>query len=53
MARQLWAIFDVVVDLRPESPTRAKWAAVELTADNPTIGHRYTPRPVLRTASRL
>jgi dTDP-4-dehydrorhamnose 3,5-epimerase len=28
------AIFDVVVDLRPKFPTRAKWAAVELTADN-------------------
>jgi dTDP-4-dehydrorhamnose 3,5-epimerase len=28
------AIFDVVVDLRPESPTRAKWATVELTAEN-------------------
>ena len=23
-----------MVDLRPESPTRAKWATVELTADN-------------------
>jgi len=28
------AIFDVVVDLRPESPTRAEWATVELTVDN-------------------
>jgi dTDP-4-dehydrorhamnose 3,5-epimerase len=28
------AIFDVVVDLRPGSPTRAKWVGIELTADN-------------------
>ena len=28
------AIYDVVVDLRPESPTYKQWAAVELTADN-------------------
>jgi dTDP-4-dehydrorhamnose 3,5-epimerase len=28
------AIFDVVVDLRPGSPTRAKWVGVELTANN-------------------
>jgi dTDP-4-dehydrorhamnose 3,5-epimerase len=28
------AIFDVVVDLRPGSPTTAKWVGIELTADN-------------------
>lgn len=28
------AIFDVAVDLRLDSPTRYRWAAVELTADN-------------------
>jgi len=28
------AIFDVIVDLRPDSPTHLKWAAAELTADN-------------------
>jgi dTDP-4-dehydrorhamnose 3,5-epimerase len=28
------AIFDVVVDLRPESPTFKQWYGVELTADN-------------------
>jgi dTDP-4-dehydrorhamnose 3,5-epimerase len=28
------AIFDVVVDLRPESPTYKRWTGVELTADN-------------------
>ncbi|MBN1877082.1 MAG: dTDP-4-dehydrorhamnose 3,5-epimerase [Anaerolineae bacterium] len=28
------AIYDVVVDLRPESPTFKKWMSVELTADN-------------------
>ena len=28
------AMFDVVVDLRPGSPTYRKWAGVELTADN-------------------
>jgi dTDP-4-dehydrorhamnose 3,5-epimerase len=28
------AIFDVVVDLRSGSSTRAKWVAIELTADN-------------------
>ncbi len=28
------AIFDVVVDLRPESPTFTKWVGVELTAAN-------------------
>ncbi len=28
------AVYDVIVDLRPESPTRGRWVAVELTADN-------------------
>ncbi len=28
------AIFDAIIDLRPESPTYKKWFGVELTADN-------------------
>ncbi len=28
------AIYDVVIDLRPQSPTFRKWAAAELTAEN-------------------
>lgn len=28
------AIYDVALDLRPDSPTFGRWAAVELTADN-------------------
>ena len=28
------AIFDVVVDLRPDSPTYTEWVGVELTSDN-------------------
>ncbi len=28
------AIYDVIIDLRPESPTFKKWIAVELTAEN-------------------
>ena len=28
------AIYDVIVDLRPDSPTFKQWVAVELTADN-------------------
>jgi dTDP-4-dehydrorhamnose 3,5-epimerase len=28
------AIYDVIVDLRPESPTYKRWIGVELTADN-------------------
>jgi dTDP-4-dehydrorhamnose 3,5-epimerase len=28
------AIFDVIVDLRPDSPTYARWYGAELTADN-------------------
>ncbi|HEU5236127.1 MAG TPA: dTDP-4-dehydrorhamnose 3,5-epimerase [Pyrinomonadaceae bacterium] len=36
------AIYDVAIDLRPESPTRYRWVGAELTADN----HRmlYIPR---------
>jgi dTDP-4-dehydrorhamnose 3,5-epimerase len=28
------AVYDVAVDLRPDSPTRYQWAAIELTASN-------------------
>ncbi len=28
------AIYDVIIDLRPESPTYCEWISVELTADN-------------------
>lgn len=28
------AIYDVIIDLRPDSPTYRKWIGVELTADN-------------------
>lgn len=28
------AVYDVIVDLRPDSPTFKKWYGVELTADN-------------------
>ncbi len=28
------AIYDVIVDLRPDSPTRGQWVGVELTAQN-------------------
>lgn len=35
------AIYDVIVDLRPDSPTRLKWISVDLTAEN---GHAlYVP----------
>src|SRR5260221_10461371 len=37
------AIFDVVVDLRPESPTRAKWAAMDLTNDAEVVYHISEP----------
>lgn len=28
------AVFDAIIDLRPESPTHLRWTAVELTRDN-------------------
>ena len=28
------ALYDVIVDLRPDSPTYRRWSGVELTADN-------------------
>src|SRR3970282_1093517 len=28
------AIYDVIIDLRPDSPTYKKWTGVELTAEN-------------------
>ena len=31
------AIYDVIVDLRPDSPTRGQWFGAELTADNGTM----------------
>ena len=36
------AVFDVVVDLRPASPTRHRWAGAELSADNRLA--LYSPR---------
>jgi len=33
------AIYDVIVDLRPTSPTYKQWLAVELTADNHRMLH--------------
>lgn len=38
------AVFDVMVDLRPGSPTLRKWAGVELTADNRRLA--YIPEGV-------
>ncbi len=38
------AIYDVAVDLRPESPTYCRWAAAELTAENRRS--MYIPRGV-------
>lgn len=42
------AVYDVAVDLRPDSPTHLSWEAVELTAENrlalyipPGCGHGY------------
>jgi dTDP-4-dehydrorhamnose 3,5-epimerase len=31
------AVYDVIADLRPESPTYLQWLSVELTADNRTM----------------
>jgi dTDP-4-dehydrorhamnose 3,5-epimerase len=31
------AIFDVIIDLRPDSPTYKQWTGIELTADNYTM----------------
>lgn len=31
------AIYDVIIDLRPDSPTHGKWFGAELTADNGTM----------------
>lgn len=36
------AVFDVIVDVRPHSPTRARWHAVELTSENRHL--LYVPR---------
>lgn len=36
------AIYDVVIDLRPDSPTFKQWVAVELTAENMLM--LYVPR---------
>ena len=36
------AVYDVIVDLRPESPTFARWIGVELTASNYRM--LYVPR---------
>lgn len=33
------AVYDVVVDLRPESPTYCRWFAAELTVDNHSMLH--------------
>lgn len=36
------AIFDVIVDLRPDSPTHKQWFGIELTESNHTM--LYVPR---------
>jgi len=36
------ALFDVIIDLRPDSPTFKKWTAVELTEDNNAM--LYVPK---------
>jgi dTDP-4-dehydrorhamnose 3,5-epimerase len=36
------AIYDVIVDLRPDSPTHKQWFGIELTADNYNL--IYVPR---------
>ena len=33
------AIYDVIIDLRPDSPTFKRWVAAELTADNYRMHH--------------
>jgi dTDP-4-dehydrorhamnose 3,5-epimerase len=38
------AVYDVIVDLRPDSPTHARWDAVELSAENRAAV--YVPRGV-------
>lgn len=42
------AVFDVVVDVRPDSPTHGQWVSIELSADNrtalwvpPGYGHAF------------
>jgi dTDP-4-dehydrorhamnose 3,5-epimerase len=42
------AIYDVIVDVRPESPTFARWTAIELTEENlraiyipPSVAHGF------------
>ncbi|MEZ5341286.1 MAG: dTDP-4-dehydrorhamnose 3,5-epimerase family protein [Acidimicrobiales bacterium] len=42
-------IFDVCVDVRPDSPTYGKWAGVELT---PTIVWRFRFRPDVLTVTK-
>ena len=44
------AIFDVIVDLRPESPTRRRWFGVELTAANRRS--LFVPRALRMGSSR-
>ena len=36
------ALYDVIVDLRPDSPTYLKWFGADLTADNRVM--MYVPR---------
>jgi hypothetical protein len=31
------ALYDAIIDLRPDSPTFGKWFSVELTAENPRM----------------
>lgn len=38
------ALFDVIVDIRPQSPTRGRWFGAELSADNRRM--MYVPRGV-------
>jgi dTDP-4-dehydrorhamnose 3,5-epimerase-like enzyme len=56
------AVFDVAVDLRPDSPTFLQWVGAELTADNrrvmyispgsPTATRRWSTTPKCSTSSR-